>query len=301
MRRAPWKLIAGGLVLSAGGLAAVAGVPGRTGQVACAPQQPESAAPAIPALPPAGQTLPPQAPATTSPSPVPAVVVSPADLPPIPAAPMIVQVQATETAPMPRTAAEAVFELPVPTVASPTPMTAAVPTPLPATLDYAIPLVPNPATVATPKPATGEAAPDVVPAQFTSPASTEKKLRVSLHLSDERPRFVVRDGDEVYLRVVCDKVDVKSPSERGEAMSTMHAAGKVAFVTPGGEGLCDELTVVPGTGQVIVSGKVSFKYNWGKVETTVSGDRMTFRLGSAPGVTPAGSTTVPASYQKPVK
>ena len=63
----------------------------------------------------------------------------------------------------------------------------------------------------------------------------------------------------------------------------MRATGKVGFVTPGGDGVCDELSVVPGTGQVVVTGKVQFKYNWGKVETTVSGDRLTFRLGSAPG------------------
>jgi hypothetical protein len=115
-------------------------------------------------------------------------------------------------------------------------------------------------------------------------------------MGDERPRFEVRDGDEVYLKVVCERVEVKSPSDRGETMSTLKAAGRVAFVTPGGEGTCDELTVVPGTGQVLVTGKVSFKYNWGKVETTVSGDRMVFRLGTAPSM--PQPTTIPASHQR---
>jgi hypothetical protein len=77
-------------------------------------------------------------------------------------------------------------------------------------------------------------------------------------------------------------------------MSTLRATGRVTFVTPGGDGTCEELTVIPGTGQVVVAGRVSFKYNWGKVETIVSGEKMTFRLGSAPGVVPA---TVQAGHR----
>ena len=132
------------------------------------------------------------------------------------------------------------------------------------------------------------------PALFQAPlvpvgSAPEKKLKVMLYMGDDRPRFEVRDGEECYLKVVCDKVDVKSPSDRGESMSVMKATGKVTFVTPGGEGECEELSVVPGTGQVIVSGKVTVKHTWGKAETTFSCDRVTFRLGSAPR-TRAGDT-----------
>ena len=127
----------------------------------------------------------------------------------------------------------------------------------------------------------------------------EKKLKVLLHMGDERPRFEVKEGDEIYLKVISDKVEVKSPSDSGANMSVMRAGGKVTFITPGGEGTCDELSVIPGTGQVIVTGKVAFTYNWGKVETTVSGEKMTFRLGSTPGTTPSSGTQgVPTSYQR---
>ena len=91
---------------------------------------------------------------------------------------------------------------------------------------------------------------------------------------------------------------MKSPSDRGETMSVLKATGRVAFVTPGGDGSCEELTVMPGTGQVVVAGNVSFKYNWGKAETTVSGDKMTFRLGSAPGLLPATPAAVPATFRQ---
>lgn len=316
MRRTPWKLIAGGLALSLGGLAAVAGLPGRGSVASGAPQQVEQPCPVIPPLPPVGQQAAPQLPSV--PAPAPTIVLTPADLPPIPAAPAIIQVQATETAPMPRTAADKVIELSIPT-----------PAPAPPVADYSPPnkseFMPiptdrwaptaqappsyfpstTPPIAATsvdlllPQATRPLPAPDAapVPAQFTQPALPEKKLKVMLHMGDDRPRFEVRDGEEVYLKVVCDRVDVKSPSDRGESMSVMKATGKVAFITPGGEGECEELSVAPGTGQVIVNGKVAFKYNWGKVETTVSGDRMTFRLGSAPGMT-ASPTTLPASYQK---
>src|SRR6478609_8937215 len=79
MRRTPWKLVAGGLVLSVGGLAGVGGVPLRAGQVACV-QQPEPAVPVIPPLP--------QAPAAQEPTTAPpTIVLTPADLPGVPAAP----------------------------------------------------------------------------------------------------------------------------------------------------------------------------------------------------------------------
>jgi hypothetical protein len=172
-------------------------------------------------------------------------------------------------------------------------VTASTPPPIPATPDPA-PLLPS---SSEPKPAPVQPTPAPAdpllnaPPTEVAPAVVEKKLKVMLHMGDDRPRFEVRDGDEVYLKVVCDKVDVKSPSDRGETMSTLRATGRVTFVTPGGEGTCEELTVIPGTGQVVVTGRVSFKYNWGKVETTVSGDKMTFRLGSTPGVAPVVQAT----------
>jgi hypothetical protein len=302
MRRTRWKLAAGSLALSLGGLAAVADVPSRAGIVSCvgAPlvQDPAPPVPAVPVVPPIGQ---PTTPAPLLPPPVPAGNVgTPADLPMIPPAPApLVLVTATETAPMPRAAYVQVSEIPSVVVADTRPVVPPIPSPQPE------PIVPTPIAGSLPPPVSPpQVAADTLPpalprdlpqgAQSPLP-SAEKKLKVLLHLGDERPRFEVRDGDEVYLKVICDRVDVKSPSDRGETMSVLKATGTVTFVTPGGEGMCSELCVVPGTGQVIVAGQVAFKYSWGKAETTVSGDRMTFRLGAAPGAPPA---TVPASFQQ---
>ena len=158
---------------------------------------------------------------------------------------------------------------------------------------------PSPVQVPTPVPESlpssrGSQAPAV-----SESRPLEKRLKVILHMGDERPRFEVRDGDEIYLKVVCDRVEVKSPGEGGVSVSTMRASGKVTFTTPGGEGTCEELTVLPGTGQVNVAGKVAFTHNWGKLETTVSGEKMTFRLGSpAPQPSAPTSNAVPTSYSR---
>jgi hypothetical protein len=340
MTRSRWKLAAGGLALSLGGLAAIAGVPARPGAPAhCPPPEPQVACglpafisakqpqPPVELPPPAAEPAAPAAPQLPVPGTPPATVVTPAELPALPLPPVtedkkVTPASGTAPAPMlpdapkptlpapegPKVAVPS-LETPKPAPALPVPEpTKLSPAPAPAVpspeLPKPAPLTPTagtqaPALPLTPQPeppARTETPPPPPGPQPDAPPMAEKKLKVILQMGDERPRFEVRDGDEVYLKVVCDRVEVKSPSDKGEMMSTLKASGRAAFVTPGGEGVCDELTVVPGTGQVVVTGKVSFKYNWGKVETTVSGDRMTFRLGTAPGM--ATPTTIPASFNR---
>ncbi|OWK40491.1 hypothetical protein [Fimbriiglobus ruber] len=266
-------------------------------------------APATPkVIPTGGEIVPVVAP---EPQATPAVVPVPQPVAPKPLTPQPVEVRPTPAvdllAPPVATALppQQAVAPPVPTPAATQPVPVAPPAP-------AVPpapalAVPSPRVEAQPQltppaPSQPVQAADTQPSLASQPVVTEKKLKVMLHMGDEQPRFEVRDGEDVLLKVTCEKVDVKSPSERGETMSVLKATGKVTFMTPGGEGICDELTVAPGTGQVCVSGKVNFKYNWGKVETTVSGDKMTFRLGSAPGtvVGPGSARTegIPASYQR---
>ena len=126
-------------------------------------------------------------------------------------------------------------------------------------------------------------APEVrtVAARSATP-TVEKRLKVTLQMGDGNPRFEIRDGEEVVLKVTSDKIDVTAPTEKGDLWSTLKASGRVKFYSPGGDGYCDELVIVPGSCEVIATGKVQFKYNWGKVETAVTSERMTFRLGATP-------------------
>jgi len=227
-------------------------------------------------------------PAETSPAPRLAVT-TPADAPPVTVAPPTIVVPAFKEAPSePKVDSAAGFAqflneavkagepvaqpmpaITLPQVVSTPPMTTPVPVPVSA---------PAPAVETHRLPAVQATA-------YTAPTTAsiaEKKFKVLLQMGDTLPKFEIRDGEDVLLKVVADKVDVKSPAERSELWATLKATGQVKFVTPGGEGLCNELQVIPGSGEVIASGSVKFSYNWGKVETAVTSERMTFRLGNAP-------------------
>jgi hypothetical protein len=117
----------------------------------------------------------------------------------------------------------------------------------------------------------------------TSSSSTvtqqDRKLKVQVHLGSGKPWFEVRDGEELVLKVVCDTIEVKAPGENGDAASVLKANGGVVFRTLGTNGTCEELRIQPGTGDVVVSGRVAVTSNWGKSETTASSEKMTFKLG----------------------
>lgn len=137
------------------------------------------------------------------------------------------------------------------------------------------PVTPTPLPLPTPTP-------EVKPVEARSTPTVEKRLKVTLQMGEGNPRFEIRDGEEVVLKVVSEKIDVKAPTEKGDLWSTLKASGRVKFQSPGGDGFCDELTISPGSCEVVATGKVQFKYNWGKVETAVTSERMTFRLGATP-------------------
>jgi len=335
MNRMRWKMMIGGLGLSLAGLAAVAGVPDKTGGLSCTPNPSVHTVARVNPEQPIAVPAPKVADLPAIPNPAaPAPIAGPA-LPsaglvalPVTLLPPVVPIAVPESVP-PQPLMIPSNSAPLPSILSEPKPIDVVPPPLPPAFELALPAPSSPVmpVVKQPElpkpeptriqpvvpdfmPATPPPVLDTLPVRTMSNAppivsgepsrSIEKKLKVILHLGDDRPKFEVRDNEEVYLKVTSERVEVKSPGDAGTAMSQMRAAGKVAFVTPGGEGTCDELLVVPGTGQVIVTGKVSFTYNWGKLETTVSGEKMTFRLG-APAVTAVGAgnvTGVPAGYQR---
>lgn len=188
--------------------------------------------------------------------------------------------------------AEPVAPLPVPT-ANPSyklpPAPQVVPDTTPVSVD---PIVPakneKPAPLPTaekkvdlPLPKTDLAPTPAVTTEAPKPAGVlNKKLKVMLHLSDEKPWFEVRDGDDLVLKVTADAVNLSAAAEKGKPAGVLVAVGNVTFRTLGGYGTCDELQVMPGTGEVVVNGKVSVTSNWGKAETTATADKMTFRLGT---------------------
>src|SRR5579883_597003 len=345
-----WKLLAGMLGLSMGGVAAVADPPCRTHvaaqPVVVVPCLPEPAVavglPAIPAAAPAGAVQagfqPPVE--VAAPKPGAAAPVMPAPPPvtpvpdlPAPAAPglMVPAVEpvkpVAEVAPTPRPVAKKTEGPPAVTVSKPA-------DPPPAAVDLPLPLpVPGPAknaepakssglppaavsplvldpvaparpTAPPPPPVVTRLDPPAVPAvnpPGPPPAQPEPHptggVRVVLKLGAGQPRFEVVSGDDALLKVVSDRVDVKSPSEKGEVMSALKAVGGVRFSAPGCEGTCAELTVLPGSGEVELAGDVRVKCKQGRGETEIAASKLSFKLGSAPAYSvPEPSAAVNASF-----
>lgn len=259
--------------------------------------------PSLPALPvpsAASTKLPdlPTAPAVKSETPRPATVPTPVvipasgttlpELPPaVPAAPTTPEKAAPKAAaPMTSPTPPASIEPTAPTTALiPAPPT---PTPTPVTSPTAPPAAvvttpPGLPTAVPPTPSVDPAPPRPTPA-VTTPApqqavASANRFRILLRVGEGEPMFEVKSGDDLVLRVVCEKVDVKSP-EKGQGPSSVVATGRVRFVGFGAEGTCDSLSFQAGSGEVAMTGavRVQVKDRIGRVESELTSDRLQYRL-----------------------
>ncbi len=139
-----------------------------------------------------------------------------------------------------------------------------------------------PTSVIDPAPATRPA-----PAQAVQAVPAANRFRILLRVGEGEPMFEVKSGDDLVMRVVCEKVDIKSP-DKGTGPSSVIATGKVRFVGFGAEGSCESLSFLAGTGEVAMSGsvRVQVKDKIGRVESELTSDRLQYRLDAAnlPGV-----------------
>jgi hypothetical protein len=129
-------------------------------------------------------------------------------------------------------------------------------------------------------------APPPTPITLTEPVATAlavaaspAKYRILLRVGEGEPVFEVRSGDALMLKVVCEKVDVKSP-EKGSGLCAVKACGKVRFAGFGAEGTCDELNFLAGTGEVAMTGnvKIQVKDKLGRVESELSAELMKYKI-----------------------
>lgn len=121
-----------------------------------------------------------------------------------------------------------------------------------------------------------------VPASKPAPAEAVKaasKYRIVLRVGEGEPTFEVRSGDDLILKVACEKVDVKSP-EKGAGLSAVTARGKVRFAGFGVEGTCEELAFMAGTGEVSMNGdvKVQMKDKLGRVESELTTATLKYKV-----------------------
>ena len=137
-------------------------------------------------------------------------------------------------------------------------------------LNPVIPIDP-PASTLKPTPAA------IVPVSNVSTSAS--KFRIVLRVGEGEPTFEVRSGDDLLLKVMCEKVDIKSP-EKGPGPSIVKATGKVRFTGFGAEGTCDELAFLAGTGEVDMTGSVRIhvKDRLGRVESELSTETMKYKI-----------------------
>ncbi len=113
----------------------------------------------------------------------------------------------------------------------------------------------------------------------SAPKAIASKYRILLRVGEGDPSFEVKCGDELVLKVICEKIDIKSP-EKGNGPSAVKASGKVRFVGFGAEGTCEELSFLAGTGEVSMAGavKIQVKDKLGRVESELSTETMKYKI-----------------------
>ncbi len=312
-----WKLLAGVLGISIAGVVASAdphcsgNSPLQSRRPATPPVQNANYAPTVSIVPlivpvtasetAQAATAPPITPTLPMIEPLPAVAVPMLDLTPplvVPVTPKPIEIQPfvalpdavkapAITLPTFTPVADKVIDLPLPmTVAKPIPAVAPIPElptkPYPpATPPTLIPMAREvPAVAVSRKPL---AKPEETPTEAS-------QVRVVVRLGNAQPKFEVLNGEEVLLKATCEKIDVRSIG-KGEGVTPLKATGGVRFSAPGCEGTCDQLTVLPGTGEVELAGTVNVRCKNGKAETVIVADHMRFKLGADPTFAAPAPTT----------
>jgi len=297
-----WKLMAGVLGVSLGGLAAVTGQCPKSDSAKQTRRQSELPNGfEIPTIPPAPSAGSPSAKPTTAPLPsslpLPAAPALPApvELPPAPPAAELPSLPVPVSAPLPA-------KVPAPPLSTPAIPASPV---IPASGTETKPLLPptaDPMTKPTPPATTSAPAfPDLPQPKASQPPSdpvieqpvvkapvidappvqkaVASKYRILLRVGEGEPTFEVKCGDDLILKVICEKIDIKSP-EKGSGPSAVKASGKVRFVGFGAEGICEELSFLAGTGEVTMTGavKIQVKDKLGRTESELSTETMKYRI-----------------------
>ena len=149
------------------------------------------------------------------------------------------------------------------------------------------------------------ATPDTVKVPLTAPATSKggsadgARLKMLLRMGDGQPRFEIRNSatTELLLKVYGEKVEMQAPPDARSSLAGVTAMGRVRFVAPGIEGTCDHLSILSGTGEVLLKGNIHLKTKRGKAWSEMTAEKMVYQIGTA-GLSGSGTRTsvVPASY-----
>lgn len=158
---------------------------------------------------------------------------------------------------------------------------------------------PAPAPVQTLEPTPPAATPDAVKVPLTSGKTAESaKLKMLLRMGDGQPRFEIRNTvtTQLLLKVYGQKIEMQAPPDAKSSLAGVTAIGQVRFTAPGLEGTCDHLTILSGTGEVLLKGNIHLKTRHGRTWSEMTAEKMVYQIGTAGLSAPGTPRVTPASY-----
>ena len=154
---------------------------------------------------------------------------------------------------------------------------------------------PTPPALVTPTP------PDSVRVPLPpSKVGESTRLKMLLRMGDGQPRFEIRNAGttELLLKVYGEKIEMQAPPDAQSTLAGVSAIGRVRFTAPGLEGTCDHLTILSGTGEVLLKGNIHLKTKHGKSSSEMTAEKMVYQIGTT-GLVSQGtprSPITPARY-----
>lgn len=195
---------------------------------------------------------------------------------PLPAKPVIVETPALPPIPGPVDAPMPPERVPLKAVEPET-------IPSPRILETAVEAPPI-VQVSIPKQNVPEAKPIAnVPVPETKPLGNKHKLVVTL--GDGKPRFEIRsiETNELVLSAVADHLEIHpesryDPNSGRERLQRLVAEGDITFDAPDAAGTCKCLSILAGTGEVLLQA-VEMKMKNQKLTSTIRSDKVVYQIG----------------------
>ena len=92
------------------------------------------------------------------------------------------------------------------------------------------------------------------------------------------PRFEIRDGEQLLLKVSCEKIELHGAHDGSGTLPGLTASGKVKLHGSGLDGTCESLTIESVKGEVHLKGAVKLTCYRGTTSSQVAAESMSFQL-----------------------
>lgn len=139
-----------------------------------------------------------------------------------------------------------------------------------------------------------------IPQPETKPDAAGGKLKMLLRMGSGTPRFEIRSvvTEELLFKVYGQKIEMQSSTDsgKGSPLAGVTASGKVRFTGPGVEGTCDSLTLLSGTGEVLMKGNVQLKTKSGRTWSELAAEKMMYQIGLT-GLKATPNPVTPTSFR----